>query len=236
MLTLEQDRSLSAYELAPTRARRVLEVAVRRRACVSLMPRNDMDLTLNGVIASATPESLWIALDGPQVGTEVGLESVCCECVVDLDRDRYLFETNILAAVEDDEGRRLEVARPDGLQVLQRRRFWRTPVCDPAEVRLVRTDSDGNQPWSGTAALLNVSPAGLACLAPRDDTDATAIGDLLTVAFELPGAGEPFALEGILRSKTPASSESRIVLGLEFCLQGNGEQFHRLRTALTPYA
>ena len=236
MLTLERNRSLSAYELVPTRARRVLEVAIRHRACVSLTPRNNTDLTLNGVIASATRESLWIALEAPQRGTDVGLQSVCCEGVLEFDRERYLFETSVLAAVEDDDGRRLEVVRPEGLQVLQRRRFWRAPVREPSQVRLVRPEPHDDQPWSGTAAMMNVSPAGLACLADRDEADATAIGDLLQVTFDLPGGGEPVALEAGVRSKTPACADDRVIIGLEFRLEEDRDQFHRLQVALAPDA
>jgi len=236
MLTIEQSRSLSAYELSASQARRVVEVAIRRRVRVSLIPRNDPEATLNGEIVSGTSESLWIGLGEAGVSLKPDLQSVCCEAVMDLDRERYLFETNVLAVVEDEEGQRLEVVRPEGLQVLQRRRFWRDPVTESVEVQLARSSPDGSELWSGTAALLNVSPAGLACLAPRDEADALAIGDVLQVVFELPRVEASFTLGGTVSSKTPAGTATRTVIGLEFQLKDNRDQFHRLQAALAPYA
>jgi c-di-GMP-binding flagellar brake protein YcgR len=196
--------------------------------------RAEGEATFNGAISSGSRESLWIELDDAQAQTEAGLPSTCCEAVLELDRTRYLFETNILAVIEDGGARRLEVVRPEGLQVLQRRRFWRTSVHEPSGVHLARANTDDGESWSAAASMLNVSPAGLACLADREQADATAIGDLVSVTFDLPGGDELFAIQGVVKSKTPAGTEGRIVLGLEFRLEDDREQFQRLQAALAP--
>ena len=234
MLTIEQERSLFAYELDLRRTRRLLEVAVRRRACVSVTTRHTPEILLNGSIASGTPESLWIELDALPGRTARGLQSMCCEVVLELDGTRYLFETNALALIEHHAERRLELARPETLQVLQRRRFCRASVHESSPVHLVRPAAAGVEPWSGSASLLNVSPVGVACLAQQDDADATYIGDVLQVTFELPAEDEPFVLEGTVRSKTPSRDAGQVLLGLEFRHGEDREQFYRLQSALAP--
>jgi c-di-GMP-binding flagellar brake protein YcgR len=236
MLTLEQNRSLFAYELDPTEALRVLEVAIRRRVEVSLTPKTRAEASLDGSIRSATSESLWIVFDDPDAESCPGLQSMCCEVAFELDGARYQFETNVLAVVADGNDRQVEVARPGGLQVLQRRRFWRAQVHESSPVRIASAHTDEDSVWSGTAAMMNVSPAGLACLAQRYDADAAAIGDVLQVTFELPGDGEPFTLQGVVRSKTPAGTDDRIVLGLEFRLGQDRDSLHRLQAILQHYA
>jgi c-di-GMP-binding flagellar brake protein YcgR len=234
MLTLEQDRSLFTYEIDPRRARRLLEVAVRRKARVSVTTRHTPEILLNGTIASGTPESLWIELEALPKRTVTGLQSMCCEVVLELDGTRYLFETNALALIEDAAERRLELARPETLHVLQRRRFCRASVHESSPVHLVRLAAAGVEPWSGSVSLLNVSPVGVACLARQDDADATYIGDVLQVTFELPTEDEPFVLEGTVRSKTPSRDAGQVLLGLEFHHGEDGEQFRRLQSALAP--
>lgn len=235
MLTIEQERSLSAYELDPRRSRRLLEVAVRRKARVSVTTRHTPEVLLNGWIASGTPESLWIELESLPERTAIGLQSMCCDVVLELDGTRYLFETNALALIEDRTERRLELVRPEALHVLQRRRFCRAAVHESSAVHLVRPAAEGVEAWSGSASMLNVSPAGVACLAQQEDADATCIGDVLQVTFSLPAEDEPFTLEGTVRSKTPSRDAGLVLLGLEFSHGEDREPFRRLQSALASF-
>ena len=232
MLAARHEHALFAYELEARQAQRILEQALRAGARVTLTPGTENPTPLQGVLVSATAESLWIEVRQPRIELDAGLQSVCCEGVFELGDTRYLLASNVLAVVSDGEDRRLEIVRPEGLQVLQRRRFWRAQVQDSSPVLVSRPAADGQAPWSCLASMLNVSVDGLACLAERSEADATAVGEQLRLVVRVCPAEEPFVVDAVLKSKTAAGTEGQIVLGFQFDLTREPDQRQRLHAAL----
>ncbi|MHC4089920.1 MAG: PilZ domain-containing protein, partial [Planctomycetota bacterium] len=187
---------------------------------------------LQGSIESATAESLWIEIEQPEVTLGPELQSVCCDGVIELEATRFLLTSNVLAVVTESGASRVEIARPDGLQVVQRRHFWRATVQDSSPVVLSRPGAEDEACWSCAASMMNLSVAGLACLAERSAADATEVGEQVRIMFRVRRSDEPFVVDSMLRSKTPAGTDGMIILGFEFNLAGDPQQQQRLHTAL----
>ncbi len=224
--------ALFAYQLDVRMSQRVLEQAVRRGAALTLTPSEPGTQPWPGTILSGTPESLWLEVDA-NVGDSGSLRpSVCCDAELDLEATRYIFASNVLAEVVDADPRRLEIARPQQLQVVQRRRFWRAHLQESSPVLLDWLPGTNGGAWSCRAAMMNVSVDGLACLADRADADAVDVGERLRLIFQAAGSRESFAFDAVLRNKTPGGSAGQLVLGFQFERGGDLEQSERLQHAL----
>lgn len=237
MLATKPESRPFAFTLAPRQSVRILEQATRSAAVVTLTPRRDTQRQLVGPIDRATPESLWIRL--PDVDVEVGasLLSVYCDGTLELGDARYLFDTNILGASGADECTQLEIVRPDALRVIQRRRFWRAELRHSAPVRLIGGGEQGNADsgWSCEAVLMNMSVEGLACRADQASADLVSVGEGLQVQFILAPHEEPFCFDGVVKSKIPAGTKGRTILGLQFMHNDQDDQYKRLQGALEQF-
>ncbi len=232
--TTRHHRTPFAFTLGRRQALRLWEQAVRCAAVVTLTPRTDEELQLVGPIESDTGESIWIGLGEFESARAAPLRSVCCDGVLELGDDRYLFETNVLAVRDEDGRTSLEMARPEGLQVIQRRRFVRAELRDSGRVQLSRADPDepaAAKGWSASASIMNISVDGLACRAHRADADAIAVGDVVRTTFAVVRGQEPFVLDAVIKSKIPAGTEGHTVLGLHL-LHADRRQQKRLQAAL----
>ena len=85
--------------------------------------------------------------------------------------------------------------------------------------------------WSGVGLMMNASVDGLACRTERKLADAVAVGEALRVAFKVSEDEEPFAIDAIIKGKTPAGTEGQVVLGLQFT-HADDRQYQRLQAAL----
>jgi Tfp pilus assembly protein PilZ len=230
MQTLTASPDLFAYPLDRRRSARILEQAARSHARVTLQPRSPGDAPeLAGVIVAAAPESFCVQLDEGMPDVPPSAASVCCDACLRLGSDQYLFDTSIMAVIDTDTPTRLEVARPDTVQIMQRRRFRRTAVrgSSPVTVRTV-----GGGAASGT--LLNASVDGVACRVATEAADRAKIGDTVRIQFELADPPQSFDLAAVVRSKTPAATEFQTIVGLQFAYgREDREQRHRLTAALT---
>ncbi len=224
--------ALFAYQLDVRRSQRVLEQAVRRGAALTLTPSEPGSQPWPGTMLSGTPESLWVEADTNAGDSRSLRPSVCCDAELDLAATRYIFASNVLAEVVDADLRRLEIARPQQLQVVQRRRFRRAHLQDSSPVLLDRLPGADGDAWTCRAAMMNVSVAGLACLADQTDADAVDVGERLRLVFQAAGSRESFAFDAVLRNKTPGGSAGQLVLGFQFEPGGDLEQSDRLRQAL----
>ena len=103
----------AAFALDRKQSVRVLEQALRSKAIVTFTPNNDESTQFHGPIDRHTPESIWIEVlqDGAQ--PELPMLSVCCQGVLELGDARYLFDTNVMAIGETDDGSVVEVALPE---------------------------------------------------------------------------------------------------------------------------
>ena len=235
MLAAEPRYLPSAFAMDQRQAARTVELAVRSSAVVTLTPRADEGLQLSGCIERDTGESLWISIDPSERTAQNSLQSACCDGVLELGDARYLFDTHILASCGDKECVSMEIARPRNLRVVQRRRFWRANLRGSSSVRLFRHEPNGDaghSPWSCDVDLMNVSVDGLACRAARRKADEIRVGEVVLVDLSLSGDGDRFSIDAVVKSKIPAGTEGRMVVGLQFKYPPGDALAGRLQSAL----
>jgi hypothetical protein len=218
-----------AQPLDARQTARLLELAVRGRARVTLYPQGSDEIReWAGVVVGAAPESLCVALpDG--VTPPASLTSMCCEATLHLGQDRYVFATNVMAVIDTDSPVRMEFARPDTLYAMERRRFCRMTTRPSCSVRITAAGADATE----TGALFNVGMGGVACRIDREAADRLDLGQRVHVGFHLEHDTREFSLAAVVRSKTPLDGQDRIILGMEFAFgDGDPDQRRRLSEAL----
>ncbi len=149
-----------------------------------------------------------------------------CDVIVQLGENRYLFCSDVVGVTVSPEPAdevRIRLARPQTIQVTQRRRSWRIRPARSSQVELRWTTGD---PSAGTGIgwLCNVSGDGLACRVDARVADRLGIGEQVEVDFTLPPDDpDRFTLDAVLCSKTPAGTRGTMILGLQF-LTGPGHE------------
>lgn len=118
----------------------------------------------------------------------------------------------------------IHLARPDTLQVTQRRRFHRINLADSTKVRLhwIRSDDTADE---GVGWICNISADGLACRVDSHVADRLWIGEQIQVNFALsPTDTQRFMLEATICSKTPTGTEGKVMIGVQY-LTGPSHQY-----------
>lgn len=231
MSTLTTETESFAYPLGAKPSARVVERLVRTQASLTIEPRAPAEAAaLIARVVAAAPESLILALDEAAPAAPHSLASVCCDVTAELGRERYLFSTNVMAVIDSDYPTRLEIARPEFLCAIQRRRFWRSAVCESTAVELSGGFGDD---FHTRGSLLNASVEGIACRVPTAGADRSVIGRRVRASFALAGSPEPFQLDAVVRTKSPAATEDQIILGLQLVhCDTDDEQRRRLHQVL----
>ena len=186
-----------------------------RRSCLVLVPED-------AIVVDVQPFSPEASDAGPSPATADAYKDLVgtyCDITLNLGESRYLFCADVVTVVDSPSARgpvRIYVARPETLQVAQRRRFWRFGLAQSSRVELKWTNVDESV-GEGIGWLCNVSGDGLACRADTRIADQMGIGEQLRIEFALtPGDPQRFALDGILCNKTPAGTEGTMILGFQF--------------------
>jgi hypothetical protein len=196
---------------------RAIENAVRTQAQIVLEISASTDRTINGFLICGDEAALLIETTGQLSMPVDDLLNTPCDVRVYADQ-RFRFTSTISAAPRWGESRSLAIARPKNICVLERRETLRARLAPSTRVKLEWDDAGVNH--RHLAAILNVSPDGLACRI--DDSAAAAIQPdaVIRVRFELPGGlnrpqSRLFNLAATVSNKTPAS-EGCTILGLQF--------------------
>jgi hypothetical protein len=162
-------------------------------------------------------------LESEPMGTLIG---TYCDATIQLGENRYLFCSDVVAVQGPSTpgGRsRIYLARPENVQVAQRRRSWRFRPAQSSRVELTWTNAEKTRS-EGIGWLCNVSADGLACRADAALAEQLGIGEQVSISFALtPGDPERFSLDAVLCNKTPAGTEGTMILGLQF-MTGQGHQ------------
>ncbi len=153
-----------------------------------------------------------------------------CDLIIRLGEHLYLAATDVLkvekpSAVHPEV--RIHVSRPETLQVAQRRVYRRIQLGSSSKVRMSWTRDD-EQPGEGIGWLCNVSAGGISCRVDAQLVDRLFIGEPLRVEFRLsPTDPETFALDAVICNKTPAGSEGKMLIGMQF-VTGTGHEASEL--------
>ncbi len=122
------------------------------------------------------------------------------------------FMSELVSCDETEAGVRLVLRRPACVSILQRRRFQRTRTRRSSSVHIGAADGEG----TSEAAMLNVSPEGLACRVERLAVDALGTDEAVRLRFSLDGDDHVYDVPGVLKSRTPASDADQVILRLQF--------------------
>jgi len=238
-----------AIDLSARQSSRTLEQAVRHRAEIMVHARllPEGDPIVSRLVSIETPIG-WQSrrpclvlevFNGPLVqsgeparaaeqegGLSESLVGTYCDVTLRLGENRYLFCSDVVAVQGPSSpgGRhRIYLARPETLQVAQRRRSWRFRPAQSSRVELTWVNADKGKA-EGIGWLCNLSADGLACRTESNIAGQIGIGEQVSLAFALtPGDPERFVLDAVLCNKTPAGTEGTMILGLQF-LVGQGHQ------------
>jgi len=126
----------------------------------------------------------------------------------------------------------LYLSAPTTLQVVQRRRYRRIQLAESSRVWL-RTGAGTDSSNEDIGWLCNISSEGLACRVDAVTANRIWIGDRLNVVFTLtPTDTQRFAFDAIVCNKTPAGSEGKMILGLQFVIDADHSESMSLSEAL----
>lgn len=238
-----------AIDLSARQSSRTLEQAVRHHAEILIYPRiiADGDPIVSRLVSIETPigwqsrrpclvletfnglniQPNCTADKGDSEATTLdSLVGTYCDVMLQLGENRYLFCSDVVA-VQGPSGSgarpRMYLARPESMQVAQRRRSWRFRPAQSSRVELTWINAEKSK-TEGIGWLCNVSAEGLACRCEMAVAEQLGIGEQITLSFALtPGDPERFVLDSVLCNKTPAGTEGTMILGLQFLL-GQGHQ------------
>jgi len=201
-----------AYELNPRQSSRVFEQAVRSGVTIRLDPHYSSGLEPFAVqLIDEDKSTLTFRILDEQAGAAEGLvPGMYCQGQFSLGGVVYLFSTYIIDF--DEHAGWICTARPETIQILERRKFVRTRLASSSPVLLRWPERDKH----AIADLLNIGGEGMAFRVPRRLADELLIGENIELEFDLPGLKRHFRFMAIICNKTPASSEEKVIIGVQF--------------------
>ncbi len=246
-----------AIDLSERQSIRTLEQAARHGVELRLFPRHDPDhppilchlepddqprtfgLPRRFLIAVINPapdpaETPVPLPPPPDAQACLALAGTYCDADFHLGGHRYLFSTDVANVDIDAEQDRIALwlARPAVIQVAQRRAYRRIRLAQSSQVNLKWAEDDHGMS-SGIGWLCNISKAGLACRTEPPIADRLCIGEPLQVEFSFsPDTSERFQFDAVLCSKTPAGTQGKIILGIQFVVGPGHESSARAAEAL----
>jgi hypothetical protein len=225
---------LYALDLTHRQARRVLEQAARSRAELQIELRNmPAEAALCATVEMVDDQVILARIsECPSSVDAALLVGVYCDIATTMSTQMYLFDTYVIDAKREPETLWIRLARPQSIQVANRRAFQRRTVAQSSRVELLFEDG----PDSFYGDLCNISGKGLGCRLPRELDGILLIGDQVRLKFTLAGILEQFNLPAIICNKTPTGDRSGLIVGLEFDDRSVPEQgqvlLERLRSFL----
>jgi hypothetical protein len=227
-----------AIDLSPRQSARTLEQAMRHRAEVLVEPRTweeaePLSCRLEPAMDTGSRRDggarlIVLSYDlsaENQPEPRSSIEQLCrlvgtyCDLAIRLSENIYLCSSDVIRVirpVEPNGALYLHLARPEMLQVAQRRRFRRFPLADSARVR-ISWKRDAEPAGEGVGWLCNISPDGLACRTDLQVAEQLLIGETVRVDFALsPTDPQRFVFDAAVCNKIPAGTEGRIIVGLQF--------------------
>lgn len=163
----------------------------------------------------AGKDSTWTlewnaAVSGPEI-----IEAGCLlHFHVNLKEGPCAFDATVLQGARLGKREKVHVQRPKEILTFDRRRSARRMLQEPAEVVLRTIEpADG---WECTAAMLNVSPEGLACRLPRSSASGLSIGRRVRAAFRLGRPPKDFSVAGRITNITIGGTPDSTILGIGF--------------------
>ncbi|MEE8385718.1 MAG: PilZ domain-containing protein [Dehalococcoidia bacterium] len=202
----------SAIKLESDVSQRVIENAIRTQAQTVLESPAWPETTINAFMISGDQTAVLLEVTSQLCTPVERILNAPCEAQLYCDQ-RYRFSTVIIAAPPWGNSRSLAIARPKIISVIDRRRFLRAKLAPSTTVKLQWHRAGITH--RHVAAMLNISPEGLACRIADGVATDIEVDDVVEARFEFPDLDRQFSLQAVVSNKTPAS-EGCIILGLHF--------------------
>ena len=191
---------------------RVLAQALGASARMELQADGDgIELSCTGTLVGADESHLFVDVGPADV---VLLCSAVIHAAIEIDGAPYAFDTRCADDFAEIEPGVIRVVRPATIATADRRRSPRCLFRGVTEITLFPADESHESPVR--AALLNLSPHGLACRAGNSDAGSLSLEAILGVAFSLGPSARTFHLNGRVVSVTKGGTRESLVVGLEF--------------------
>ena len=202
----------SSVKLDPEASQEVLEQAIRTDAQLVLEAPAFGNATINGYLISGDETALLMEItSGPAFAID-RMVNVRCEVRLFAER-RYGFSAVIQAVPKWGNSRCVALTRPNSISLYDRRRFLRAKLAPSTRVK-IEWSRDGAT-HRHEAAMLNISPEGLACRVESSVASAIEQGSTVITRFKLPQQRDVLELTGTVCNQTPAT-EGNTILGLHF--------------------
>jgi hypothetical protein len=202
----------TTIRLDPNATRNAIEQSIRNNAQVIIDTPASPQSTINGFLISGDEKTLLMEITGKPLVDPVNLVNSSADVQLYAEQ-RYHFNVQIAACPKWGDTQALALDRPQTIQVIDRRRFWRAKLAPSSRVTLEWTHCGAIQ--KHVAIMLNISADGMACRIDDIGAAAVEINESLTARFSIPGESTPFELEAVLHNKLP-SSPGATILGLQF--------------------
>ncbi|MBN1347615.1 MAG: PilZ domain-containing protein [Phycisphaerae bacterium] len=203
------------FDLSSSQSNRVIDQAIRHRAEVTLEPKGWTDGRVVKAIIRGCDD--WLLLVEQVAESDESLESVVgmhIDVQMTLGQTLYLFTTHVVDIDYTEPEALLLIARPEMLQVTQRRKFQRMTLRSPCSVHLNPRPQGTN--GAVTGKLLNLSVEGMACCLGQSAAESVRIGDLIRVGLHPEEAEHGFEFDAVLANKSEAGTEGHVILGIRF--------------------
>lgn len=228
MTTILSHLAPALNQLDPDASSAVLDRAISAKATIQLTTAFDDEANATlGIIIGGNDDTLRVEVEEAEVAALAGEMNAC----LTLKHDRYTFTARCLMARHEDGAVIVLVTRPATIALAERRRSRRRTLRRASEVALFMQNPDDS--WTCTAALLNLSPDGLACRIPAHQRRRLTIGAHLRVVFGIDDRSQRFELAARISNAIQGGSADTVVLGMQFTFEGADMQIRdRLQAAL----
>ncbi len=209
------ENATSLRELDPQASAKALAAASAARAPVWLQAgADDVRMTWCGAMTGVDGSNLTLEVYNLDSGLRAVLGSSILQATVVIDGTACLFDTRCKGEIPSAQSGVLRVARPLSILVVDRRRSPRRCLRQRCDVALHGTGPSSD--WRCLAAMLNLSPDGVACRLPERDAQPVELGEILRLDFRPGGEVEKFRLRGRVVSMTPGGTPEHVLLGMQF--------------------
>ncbi len=202
---------------------RVLAEAINTKAPVGFhVDGDDVQADASGELAGGDDSHLVIRLTACDPMSRTFLQDCPYRVTMAVGDVQYEFEAVCAEQSATPDAQVIRILRPHTITSVDRRRSPRRLLRRATNVILRAPDVD--EEWQCNAAMLNLSPDGIACRAPEHHLGPLQLDQTIRVTFHLVRSSQLFDLKGRIRNITRGATPGQLVVGLEFAVDRDSEE------------
>lgn len=232
MLSKSMSKVSSRCLLDSVAVDRVLAEAINTKAPVRLHVDGDgVNADASGELAGGDDSHLLIRLTGPDPMSRTLLPDFPARVTMMVADVQYEFQAVCVEQSATPDTQVIRILRPGTITSADRRRSPRRLLRRATNVVLRAPDVD--EEWQCNAAMLNLSPDGIACRMPEQHAGPLRLDQTIRVMFHLARSSQFFDLTARVSNITRGATPGQLVVGLEFAVDsGSQESRAELRRVL----